>query len=917
MGATVLITGSTGFLGKVVLHELIRRKEELGVDRCVLLIRGKRKHSARKRFEAQMAPSACFAELPFGWTRLVDVVEGDLSMPRCGINDLVWRRLQHQVTHVIHCAASVDFDLPVADACSANITSSLNMLQLGQDMAKLQAFVSTSTAYVTPHKKGVIAEELAPLPRPAAALLADIHGGVDEAQLMAETGHANTYTYTKCLAEHLQVQHRGSVPLTIVRPSIISASMAQPTPGWIDSKAAFAGFVVTIGGGLLKVVDADPSVHLDIVPVDHVVDVLIGAAFAPRPAAPAVPILHAVAGTQHAAHIGTTSAAIVTFFRRHRVARKPRLAHLGRRSLLFSAREAVHHTVPAAVAQALTTLRGDARGTKRVRRLSQTLRTINKVFPYFTHHTFNFATGHPLPQHFNIQAYVDTVCRGALTHLMRKDRHQLVVAGREHKSPKALGLSRLLAAKHTLWLQAALSMAQALCARLFDAVTFDEPAFRRALARVPKGHQLVLVPTHRSYLDFVLLPYLLAVRDDLQLPQPCIVAADDFLRLPILGPILKRFDAMAMPRAHSGAAIDVAPILRRVADGRPLMVFLEGERSRGRKALPLRTDVLQALQQADRPLALLPVGISYERIAEETPFLRELKEGLRTPLNARDIFTWLRRAQRNKVHLGRVHLTADRPVLMTAESDAHAVAARVQRGLRRATVCTDFHLRTFVRRHPRAAIDVPTLREALIARGGQVLRSSLRDSRTLQLDARLEAGTRKQWAALFAWDLAAHYPHAHVLKQLLQPELEGVPMAPGAQHVPVDEPHLHGLLEALARPIVEDCLAVAQALCAVGDAHPGPHADEKVGSISESTLLSQTTLHDSTALPDVLAVLSRAKLIAYSGPQRLARIELLPASDAAWAAFRAGCDLTPRAAAQPSQPKVRTVGRGSASGARP
>jgi len=47
---TYLLTGVTGFLGKVVLEELLRRREELGVDRVHLLIRPRGGLGAAERF---------------------------------------------------------------------------------------------------------------------------------------------------------------------------------------------------------------------------------------------------------------------------------------------------------------------------------------------------------------------------------------------------------------------------------------------------------------------------------------------------------------------------------------------------------------------------------------------------------------------------------------------------------------------------------------------------------------------------------------------------------------------------------------------------------------------------------------------------------------------------------------------------
>ena len=41
MSVHVLLTGVTGFVGKVVLYELLRRREELGISRVSVLVRPK------------------------------------------------------------------------------------------------------------------------------------------------------------------------------------------------------------------------------------------------------------------------------------------------------------------------------------------------------------------------------------------------------------------------------------------------------------------------------------------------------------------------------------------------------------------------------------------------------------------------------------------------------------------------------------------------------------------------------------------------------------------------------------------------------------------------------------------------------------------------------------------------------------
>ena len=52
--AKILLTGATGFLGKVVLEELLRRREELGAEEIHCLIRPRRTQTAEKRFQKEI-----------------------------------------------------------------------------------------------------------------------------------------------------------------------------------------------------------------------------------------------------------------------------------------------------------------------------------------------------------------------------------------------------------------------------------------------------------------------------------------------------------------------------------------------------------------------------------------------------------------------------------------------------------------------------------------------------------------------------------------------------------------------------------------------------------------------------------------------------------------------------------------------
>ena len=56
-GRQILLTGATGFVGKVVLESLLRRRESLGITRVHVLIRPRKGRSARQRFIEEIAPA--------------------------------------------------------------------------------------------------------------------------------------------------------------------------------------------------------------------------------------------------------------------------------------------------------------------------------------------------------------------------------------------------------------------------------------------------------------------------------------------------------------------------------------------------------------------------------------------------------------------------------------------------------------------------------------------------------------------------------------------------------------------------------------------------------------------------------------------------------------------------------------------
>jgi len=817
--AHVVVTGATGFVGKVVLEQLVRRRAELGIASIALIVRtpnGSPARAADGRLRSIVA-SPLFAAHPVGWAAIVTAVPGDLAQPRCGLADDDHRALIARTTHVIHCAASVEFDLPIAEAATANVTTALEALELARGCPRLVRMVAVSTAYVHAWRSGPLDEQLARLPRPAGELLAAIRGGaITEAELLAETGHPNTYTLTKCVAEHLIAEQRGAVPVAIVRPSIVSAAWRSPMPGWIDSAAALAGCLLYTGLGVVRAWNADPDVRLDVVPVDLVADTIVAAAFAPTAADEPLAIHHATMGIEHALRIDLAVDATTRFFRERPGAKRWPALFVGTADQGFARADLVRRELPLHAARAALAITRRTRDRRKLDKADARVRYLNAAFGYFTHHTFEFRRSRPLAlAGFTPSAYLEVVLHGMYRHLVRKDETQEPFAGASHDDARddlawargperdANATTRVLA----LGLRVALR-------RGSTGVTFDRPAFERALAAVPAGAVIVLAPSHRSYLDFLLTSYLCFQHPELGVPVPHIAAAEEFGQIPIVGRLLRGARAFYLQRGVGREAPALSDELRRLsARDASLMFFVEGQRSRSRLVLSPKRGLLRGLQATGRTFAVLPIAIAYDRLPEEQALERELAGGARSKMRLGPLLAWLDELVRGRVALGRIHLACGALQVLEPASDVHAVSRAVVAEHQRHMAISQFHIRAFLAEaalDPALAIDETWLTAAIRARGGRVVASSLA---VPAMTAPFAQSLRNQWMHWFYGDAVARYPHSVAVTDHVQRNAWFAP----ARVTDID-PRAAAVVDALMAPIADAYRATVTRIGAPGTA---------------------------------------------------------------------------------------------------
>ncbi len=343
-------------------------------------------------------------------------------------------------------------------------------------------------------------------------------------------------------------------------------------------------------------------------------------------------------------------------------------------------------------------------------------------------------------------------------------------------------------------------------------VTVDRAAFAHARAQLPPDTLLVFAPSHRSYLDFMLMGYLCFHQDELQLPMPFIAAAEEFGKLPLVGWLLHQCQAFYVRRGagQAEAAALNATLQEIVEDDGAIMFFIEGQRSRARLFLQPKRGLLRGLQATGRRFAVLPIAFSYERLPEEPSLERELTGGRRSRLSVGAVRRWVAKVKAGEVNLGSVHITCDAPLMMDEQTDIRALSHDIISAQQRLTALTTFHLRAFSQQQrAHDALPLAWLIEATRARGATVLESDLDAPHTLS--PCVHQCLQNQWRCWWMGDALARYPDDVIVQDHAQRHMF-MPMPPAQ----LDDPRAIQVVDALLRPLRQDYALALDKLGAPG-----------------------------------------------------------------------------------------------------
>jgi fatty acyl-CoA reductase len=133
-GANVFITGSTGYVGGLLLEQLLRTTD---VGRVYVLLRPKKNQDAQERCN-KMLQAPIFhliRDKPELLTK-VTAVAGDLSQEGLGLSAADMQTLAARVEILIHSAADIRLEAPIQETMRANYVGTQRVLKLALQLPR-------------------------------------------------------------------------------------------------------------------------------------------------------------------------------------------------------------------------------------------------------------------------------------------------------------------------------------------------------------------------------------------------------------------------------------------------------------------------------------------------------------------------------------------------------------------------------------------------------------------------------------------------------------------------------------------------------------------------------------------------------------------------------------------------------------
>ncbi|QGG50158.1 SDR family oxidoreductase [Lysinibacillus pakistanensis] len=231
-------TGFPGFISSQLIREIFRKNQAQEVVVIVL---------AGELVKANIEKDSIIAEFP---NCLIRIVEGDITLPNLGLENQTVQEVVPQIEVLWHLAAIYDLAVPRDIAWKVNVHGTTMVNDFVRSLPNLRRYMYFSTAYVAGTREGVLKEN----------------------ELVRPPAFKNYYEETKYEAEHRVEDLKSEIPLTIIRPGIVSGHSETGETIKFDGPYFFLNMVDKLKWLPFIPYIGQSTSTINVVPVDYIIN---------------------------------------------------------------------------------------------------------------------------------------------------------------------------------------------------------------------------------------------------------------------------------------------------------------------------------------------------------------------------------------------------------------------------------------------------------------------------------------------------------------------------------------------------------------------------------------------------------------------------------------------------------------------
>lgn len=279
--SVVLITGGTGFIGKVLIEKLLRCFE---VKKIYLLLREKRNVKAKDRVK-EIFQEPIFNVIRNGHSNPASVFSKVIAIDTNFQNEKIisaqdMELLLSEVTVVFNVMASVKFNENIESALDTNVVCSRKLFDIVGQMTQVRSVVHVSTFYSNCNRSRIEEQIFEDIPFGGYTNVLEILSHLKDSEKQQLTPSIlgtmpNSYTFSKKCAEAMIQQQYAHLPICIFRPPVVTSAYQEPIPGWVDNFNGISGMCVPMIQGKFYCCMAEREIPSHTVPVDYCVAAML------------------------------------------------------------------------------------------------------------------------------------------------------------------------------------------------------------------------------------------------------------------------------------------------------------------------------------------------------------------------------------------------------------------------------------------------------------------------------------------------------------------------------------------------------------------------------------------------------------------------------------------------------------------